>query len=182
MKSPLLFLFSFVYFLLINDLNAQDDYIISGNSSKKAKTSPLSEKARSLNPLPGKALVYLFQNGPFGNITISINANDTAVLFNKQFFIGSYEPGNYKFCAGANNEDALILNLEPDRKYYISVGSQASGDQVASTILFGVSGLEGSPSVKLELFDLEKGDKCIKKCKLFWMNVNKEAQMMLGTQ
>jgi len=143
-----------------------------------AQSKNMSEKARLLKPLPGKSLVYLFQNGPYDGLQVHINSTDSVTLFTKQFCIYSFEPGKYIFNASAYNEDNLILDVKADKKYYISFGSKASSDQVASTILFGASNLsKGSPRVKLEVFDPEKGDKCIKKCNLLWMNT--EAKKMV---
>jgi len=121
----------------------------------KEMPGEVDSKVKSLQPPPGKSLVYVvrptFLGKPFGG---NITANDEFVGTTQggMYVYAVLNPGEYKFkVTGHDTDSEIMVKLEAEKTYYIY--------QSVYPALF-----KGATSLKL--VNKEEGREALEKCKL----------------
>lgn len=97
-------------------------YVSCATTSKISRET--SENAKNMQPPEGKAMVYIYRTSAFGfavGLRVDLNNSRLADFYPKKFYLCTLEPGKYVFTGKGENQDDLLLTIEPDRKYYIAV-------------------------------------------------------------
>jgi len=131
---------------------------ITSCSTTKVLPTNVSNNALEMANAGNKAMVYLYRISSMGfavGLDVDCNNKELAKLFPKQFFLDVLDPGKYVFTGRGENEDDLVLTLEPNKKYYIEVSPKMGWVKARC---------------KLELMELSEGNKKVQKCKLVGMN------------
>ena len=127
-----------------------------GVSSKFGKE--VNENAKNQLPPDGKSLVYVYRTSSFGfaiGLKVAVDNKTLASFYPKNFYLCTLDPGQYVFTGHAENKDEIIINAEPDKKYYIEVKPKM-GLVIAR--------------IDLALTDEINGNKGVQKCKLVGMS------------
>jgi hypothetical protein len=113
-----------------------------------------SENSKNISPPDGKSLVYVYRTSALGfavGLNVSINNNMLASFYPKKFLLCTLDPGKYVFSGHGENEDDVILNVEPNKKYYIEAKPKMGF---------------ASARIELELHGQSDGNEAIQKCRM----------------
>lgn len=89
-----------------------------------AKLAPpeVDTLAKLMQPIPDKAVVYLFRNEPASapwEIKVRIDGKDMGATSANTYFRWVVEPGRHVIVSEADNHAGLVLDAEPGRVYYV---------------------------------------------------------------
>ena len=110
--------------------------------------------AKSLAPVPNKAIVYIVRPTSFGfAIRMDINCDSTYIGTTgpKSYIYTVLSPGTYTFLSRSENKSFLEVSLEAGKIYYLE-------QEVKMGMIYA--------RTKLKLADEEKGKKFLSKCQL----------------
>ncbi len=143
--------------------------LLTGCASVPMASSDLDTKAKTFNPSPDKASLYIYRNENFGGaIPMSVDVNgrilgDTAA---KTYFHLDLLPGKYEIQSHSENTSLLEVNAEAGNNYFIW-----------QEIKMGVWMARSS----LQLVDEAKGKEGVKESKLIKTSVSGKDIPILGT-
>lgn len=88
-----------------------------------APLSPMDEheQAKKFSPLPGKANIYVYRRGTNHNYDYcgTVNRRVAGKTSRNTYFRFSVEPGKYIVQSNNGDEDAVTIQAEEGRNYYI---------------------------------------------------------------
>lgn len=142
--------------------------LLGFNSCATTKLLPdnVSNNAKNLATQNEKGLVYVYRISSLGfavGLMVDCNTVELASLYPKKYYLCALDPGKYIFTGHGENEDEVILNVEPNKKYYIEVTPQMGWIQARC---------------KLTQIAPAEGVAKIQKCAL--VGLNKDAQILLN--
>ena len=130
----------------------------SSCSTTKILPTNISDNAKNITSQENKALVYVYRISALGyavGLRVDCNNKELVSFFPKRYYLCSLDPGKYVFTGHGENEDDLIVTLEPNKKYYVEVTPQMGWVKARC---------------KLTLIGAPDGASKVMKCKLVGMN------------
>jgi hypothetical protein len=125
----------------------------------KFSLNPKDSIAKTLQPVTGKAIVYIIRPSVFGSaIRMGIKYDDTLMghTYSRQYVYTILDSGMHTFSSRAESKIELQLNLNPGKIYFIK-------QQVQPGLLFA--------ETRLVQLSEEEGRKYLKKCILSKDNI-----------
>ena len=96
-------------------------------STTKLLPTNISDNAKTITTQENKALVYIYRISALGyavGLRVDCNNKELISFYPKRYYLCLLDPGKYVFTGHGENEDDLIVTLEPNKKYYIEVSPQ----------------------------------------------------------
>lgn len=132
--------------------------LISSCATSSKISTEVSENAKNQKVPEGKSLVYVYRISSFGfavGLNVSLNNNMLASFYPKKFYLCTLDPGKYVFTGNGENEDDIILVIEPNKKYYIEAKPKMGW---------------AAARIELELHDQTEGNAGVQRCKMIGSN------------
>jgi hypothetical protein len=132
--------------------------LISSCATTNKISTEVSEKAKNQNPPEGKSLVYVYRISSLGfavGLNVSLNNQMLTTFYPKRFYLCTLDPGKYVLTGHGENEDDIVLKVEPNKKYYIEAKPKMGF---------------ASARIALELHDQIDGNAGIQRCKMIGSN------------
>lgn len=117
-------------------------------------STDVSENAKTMDPPQGKSLLYVYRISSLGfavGLNVSANNQTLGSFYPKRFYLCTVDPGKYVITGHGENEDELILTIDPDKKYFIEAKPKMGF---------------ASARIELELHDQIEGNTHVQKCKM----------------
>ena len=146
-----------IIFMLVCFCAQSQDTLKVSQDTLEAKDESLKErdkKAKSLSPVPGKAIVYIIRPTAYGFLVKMKLYCDTVFLGStmaERYVYTIVDPGKYNFISKSENKFNFELTVEPGKIYYLK-------QQVKMGMLYA--------STKLKLLSEEEGKRYLLKTKL----------------
>lgn len=121
-------------------------------------STEVSENAKNQQPPEGKSLVYVYRISSLGfavGLNVSLNNQMLGTFYPKKFYLCTLNPGKYVFTGHGENEDDIVMTVEPNKRYYIEARPKMG---------FATARIE------LELHDQVEGNQDIQKCRMIGAN------------
>lgn len=132
--------------------------LIASCATTNKISTEVSENAKNQKPPEGKSLVYVYRISSLGfavGLNVSLNSKDMATYYPKRFYLYTLNPGKYVFTGHGENEDDIVLAVEPNKKYYIEARPKMGF---------------ASARIELELHDPIEGNEDVQRCKMIGSN------------
>lgn len=132
--------------------------LISSCATSAKISTEVSDNAKNQKVPEGKSLVYVYRISSLGfavGLNISLNNHMLASFYPKKFYLCTLDPGKYVFTGNGENEDDIILTIEPNKKYYIEAKPRMGW---------------ASARIELELHDQIDGNAGVQRCRMIGSN------------